>query len=128
MATQLRRTEAKAFFANERTFLHWMNMSVTLGSICAALLGLSGHAHKNWGSGYEQRAIFVRVLALVLMALAIVMAVYAAWVFHYRGEMLQQKADAAYDSRFLPILLGSMLVVSLLIVFGGAIAEFAGSG
>jgi hypothetical protein len=25
--------------ANERTFLHWMNMSVTLGSICAALLG-----------------------------------------------------------------------------------------
>ena len=38
MAT-LRRTEAKAFFANERTFLHWMNMSVTLGSISAALLG-----------------------------------------------------------------------------------------
>ena len=35
MAT-LRRTEAKAFFANERTFLHWMNMSVTLGSISAA--------------------------------------------------------------------------------------------
>lgn len=40
MAT-LRRTEAKAFFANERTFLHWMNMSVTLGSISAALLGES---------------------------------------------------------------------------------------
>jgi uncharacterized membrane protein YidH (DUF202 family) len=38
MAT-LRRTEAKAFFANERTFLHWMNMSVTIGSISAALLG-----------------------------------------------------------------------------------------
>ena len=38
MAT-LCRTEAKAFFANERTFLHWMNMSVTLGSISAALLG-----------------------------------------------------------------------------------------
>lgn len=25
--------------ANERTFLHWMNMSVTIGSISAALLG-----------------------------------------------------------------------------------------
>lgn len=25
--------------ANERTFLHWMNMSVTTGSISAALLG-----------------------------------------------------------------------------------------
>lgn len=40
MAT-LRRTEAKAFFANERTFLHWLNMSVTIGSISAALLGRS---------------------------------------------------------------------------------------
>jgi len=39
MAGNLRRTEAKAFFANERTFLHWMNMSVTTGSISAALLG-----------------------------------------------------------------------------------------
>ena len=61
---ELRRTEAKAYFgkpaattlytmtsylpgssdvcgdaANERTFLHWMNMSVTIGSISAALLG-----------------------------------------------------------------------------------------
>lgn len=26
--------------ANERTFLHWMNMSVTIGSISAALLGV----------------------------------------------------------------------------------------
>jgi hypothetical protein len=71
MAGNLRRTEAKAFFgelgrnsfksdefvacvgyfeltpttfacaANERTFLHWMNMSVTTGSISAALLGKS---------------------------------------------------------------------------------------
>ena len=26
--------------ANERTFLHWMNMSVTIGSISAAMLGM----------------------------------------------------------------------------------------
>jgi uncharacterized membrane protein YidH (DUF202 family) len=29
--------------ANERTFLHWMNMSVTIGSISAALLGEASH-------------------------------------------------------------------------------------
>lgn len=92
----------------------------------ACFTGLSGHAHKNWGSDFEQRAIFVRIVALVLMALAIVMAVYAAYIFHYRGEALQQKADIAYDSRFLPVLLGTVLVISLLIVFGGAIAEFIG--
>ena len=88
--------------------------------------GLSGHAHKNWGTDYQQRAIFVRVVALILMALSILMAIYAAYVFHFRGEMLQQKADVAYDSRFLPVLLGSMLIVALLIVFAGGIAELVG--
>lgn len=68
----------------------------------------------------------MRVVALILMALSILMAIYAAYVFHFRGEMLQQKADVAYDSRFLPVLLGSMLIVALLIVFAGGIAELVG--
>ena len=85
-------------------------MSVTIGSISAALLGeleplsaaagqqswvcdaqaagVSGHAHKNWGSDYAARAIFVRVLALIMMALSILMTLYAAYNFRIRGEML----------------------------------------
>ena len=86
--------------------------------------GLSGHAHKHWGGDYQERAIFVRVVALILMALAIFMAVYAAYVFYYRGQMLEQKADSAYDSRVLPILLGVMLITSLAIVFGGGVEEY----
>ena len=54
MAT-LRRTEAKAFFANERTFLHWMNMSVTLGSISAALLGEFCEGEKRGQAAERQR-------------------------------------------------------------------------
>ncbi len=61
MATTLRRTEAKAFFANERTFLHWMNMSVTLGSISAALLGKCG---------WEGRVIGLEPLNLALALLS----------------------------------------------------------
>ncbi|KAK9918221.1 hypothetical protein WJX75_002340 [Coccomyxa subellipsoidea] len=110
----MRRTEAKAFFANERTFLHWMNMSVTIGSISAALLDYEGHA------------IFVRSISLVLMVLSIFMAVYAAWSFNNRGEMLQAKMDGPYDSRLLPVLLAVILMVALLIVFSGAVAETAG--
>ena len=68
----------------------------------------------------------MRVIALVLMALAIFMAIYAAYNFHHRGEMLQHKLDGPYDSRLLPVLLGVMLIISLLIVFGGAIAEYFG--
>lgn len=87
-AAALRRTEAKAFFANERTFLHWMNMSVTLGSIAAALLGVSGVAHKSWGKGYEHHAAAVRGVATLVMCLAIFMAGYAAKSFVVRGNML----------------------------------------
>ena len=42
--------EPKTFFANERTFLAWLHMAVTIGSISAALLGFaSGAAHVRPG-------------------------------------------------------------------------------
>jgi hypothetical protein len=39
--TTAMRLEPKTFFANERTFLAWLHMAVTLGSISAALLGFA---------------------------------------------------------------------------------------
>ncbi|KAK9807602.1 hypothetical protein WJX72_003870 [[Myrmecia] bisecta] len=125
MAAALRRTEAKAFFANERTFLHWMNMSVTIGSISAAMLGISGHAQKHWDS-HRQRAIFVRALALVMMAISIFMAIYATWNFKLRADMLEERMDGPYDSKVLPILLSVVLMASFLIVFGGTLATLMG--
>jgi uncharacterized membrane protein YidH (DUF202 family) len=46
-ATIPQRIEPKTFFANERTFLSWLHMAVTIGSIGAALLGFSGSAPRN---------------------------------------------------------------------------------
>ncbi|KAK9864228.1 hypothetical protein WJX84_012337 [Apatococcus fuscideae] len=126
MSQTLRRTEAKAFFANERTFLHWMNMAVTIGSISAAMLGIAGHAHKNWGSAYQSQAIFIRILALTMLVIAIFMACYATWNFKTRGDMLLLKQDGPYDSQLLPFLLTTVLMVSLLITFGGSVAKLSG--
>lgn len=120
----LRRTEAKAFFANERTFLHWMNMAVTTGSISAALLGVSGHAHKHWGSEYMTRAVSVRVLALLMMGISIGMAVYAAYNFKKRGDMLTNKMDGPYDNRVLPVLLTIVMMVFLTVVWIGALVSY----
>jgi len=44
--TTMMRIEPKTFSANERTFLSWLHMSVTLGSISAALLGFSSNKGK----------------------------------------------------------------------------------
>ncbi len=41
------RIEPKTFFANERTFLSWLHMAVTIGSIAAALLGFVGVADSS---------------------------------------------------------------------------------
>lgn len=51
--------------------------------------GVSGHAHKHWGSDFTTRAIAVRILALFMMAISIAMAIYAAFNFKRRGDMLQ---------------------------------------
>lgn len=122
----LRRTEAKAFFANERTFLHWMSMSVTIGSIAAALLGVASHAHKNWGDQYTHATIQVRILAVIMMVMAIGIALYAAYNFQLRANMLQAKMDGPYDNRILPVILSVALIASLLVVFGGAVARING--
>ncbi len=47
------RIEPKTFFANERTFLTWMHMAVTIGTIAAALLGFSGSAQRTDKPSYE---------------------------------------------------------------------------
>lgn len=38
--------EPKSFFANERTFLAWLHMAVTIGSVAAALLGFAATADR----------------------------------------------------------------------------------
>ena len=85
----LRRTEAKAFFANERTFLHWLNISVTVGSVAAAMLGVSGHVHKHWGSDFTMTAMAARLVALAMMVMAIFMAAYATFKFASRASLLK---------------------------------------
>lgn len=39
----------QTFFANERTFLAWLHMAVTIGSVSTALLGFSGSSKADPG-------------------------------------------------------------------------------
>ncbi|KAF5830826.1 hypothetical protein DUNSADRAFT_13974 [Dunaliella salina] len=128
MTTELRRTDAKAFFANERTFLHWMNTSVTIGSIAAALSGIAGHAHRNWGNDYIERAVVTRAVSLTMLAMAILMAIWAGYNFHRRNIFLEAKLDGPYDSRALPIMLAGLLLLSLGVVFSGALIRLMDQG
>lgn len=41
------KNEPKTYFANERTFLSWLHMAVTIGSVASALLGFTGSSRKG---------------------------------------------------------------------------------
>lgn len=117
----IRRTDAKAFFANERTFLHWMSTAVTIGSIAAALSGVAGHAHRHWGDDFTERAVLVRVVSLIMLAVAIMIACWSGINFQKRAIFLEAKLDGPYDSRVLPIMLTGVMALSMAVVFGSAL-------
>jgi hypothetical protein len=64
------RVEPKTFFANERTFLSWLNMSVTLGSIASALAA--------FGKSDRKQAAALQIMATVLVVTAISFCLYAS--------------------------------------------------
>lgn len=66
------RLEPKTFFANERTFLAWLHMAVTLGSISAALLGFATGAAADDSQASVSRHL-VELIALILLPLGVAM-------------------------------------------------------
>mmetsp|Transcript_4940 Transcript_4940/g.12040 ORF Transcript_4940/g.12040 Transcript_4940/m.12040 type:complete len:168 (-) Transcript_4940:40-543(-) len=125
-AQVLRRTDVKAFFANERTFLHWLSTSVTLGTISSALAGVVGHTKFSLSQDGE-RIFAVQAIATGLVLVSILMAVIATANFYVRGRYLTLKVDGPYYSRILPIVVTSMMTIAMGIVFVGSVVSYFGS-
>ena len=61
------RVEPKTFFANERTFLTWLHMAVTIGTIAAALLGFSGSAQRSKEPAYDVKPLLPAPAAFLFL-------------------------------------------------------------
>ncbi|KAF9094905.1 vacuolar transporter chaperone [Mortierella sp. AD031] len=91
-ATGAVRMEPKVFFANERTFLNWLQFSVLLGSISLTLL--------NFGN------YMTRVSGAVLTVITLLAMLYALGIFHIRlSNILSTKADRQFHDRIGPTVL-----------------------
>jgi uncharacterized membrane protein YidH (DUF202 family) len=97
--------EPKVFFANERTFLAWMHMSITLASISVAITAFA--EANDWSQMY----------GLVLMPCSIAFCCYSLFMYMKRSRMLRAKDPGPYDDRTGPIVLCSMLGLSIIINF-----------
>ncbi|KAG0371030.1 vacuolar transporter chaperone [Gamsiella multidivaricata] len=86
------RMEPKVFFANERTFLNWLQFSVLLGSISLTLL--------NFGN------YMTRVCGAVLTVITLLAMLYALGIFHVRlSNILSTKPNRQFHDRWGPTVL-----------------------
>ncbi|KAJ2897905.1 hypothetical protein GGI21_002401 [Coemansia aciculifera] len=97
------RVEPKVFFANERTFLSWLNFAIVLGSLALGLLNFGDRTGKIAGAAFTLIAMFVMVYALVL--------------FQWRAERIRQRDAGPYDDRRGPTVLVVVLIAAVVLNF-----------
>ncbi|KAK5791154.1 hypothetical protein VI817_006463 [Penicillium citrinum] len=97
------RVEPKVFFANERTFLSWLNFTVILGGLAVGLL--------NFGDRIG------RISAALFTIIAMGAMVYAVVTFHWRAQSIRRRGQSGFDDRFGPTILAVALLAAIVVNF-----------
>ena len=101
--TSVQKIEPKVFFANERTYLHWLHHGVILSTIASGILAFSQESGQGWGEFY----------ALLLLPLSLGFCIYALNTFLWRADRIKTRIPGRWDDSFGPMFLGSCLVAVL---------------
>ncbi|KAK4049398.1 GTPase regulator Nrf1 [Microbotryomycetes sp. JL201] len=91
------------FFANERTFLSWLNFTVVLGGLAVGLLNFGDRVGK----------ISAGMFTFVSMAIMI----YALVTYHWRAAAIRKRGSGPYDDRVGPTVLCLALLAAIVINF-----------
>ncbi|CAG8438442.1 14016_t:CDS:2 [Ambispora leptoticha] len=97
------RVEPKVFFANERTFLSWLQFTVVLGGLAIGLL--------NFGDRVG------RISAGLFTFVAMAVMIYALVIYHWRAEKIRRSERAPYDDRLGPTVLCIFLLAAVVTNF-----------
>mmetsp|Transcript_17389 Transcript_17389/g.43930 ORF Transcript_17389/g.43930 Transcript_17389/m.43930 type:complete len:139 (+) Transcript_17389:183-599(+) len=102
--------ESKNLYANERTFIHWVHMSVVMGSIATGLLAF---AKRQKG---RDEMFAIQVMAALLIVTAISFIVYALCMFLWRRKVIALKLGNG-EAPLGPLVLASVFSVCLVSIF-----------
>jgi len=91
------------FFANERTFLSWLNFTVILGALAMGML--------NFGD----RPAFIS--AFLFTGVAMAAMIYALVTYHWRAKSIRMRGQAGFDDRFGPTFLAVILLLAVVVNF-----------
>ncbi|KAF7684079.1 Vacuolar transporter chaperone 4 [Astathelohania contejeani] len=101
------RIEPKVFFANERTFLSWLNFSIFVGGIGTAMLGLG-----------DRKAMATGV---AFICVSLMFALYALYLYFWRAHKIRSRDAGPYDDLVGPAVLVcvfcAVMLVSILFKF-----------
>lgn len=97
------RVEPKVFFANERTFLSWLNFTIILGGLAVGLL--------NFGDKVGQ------ISAAIFTVIAMGAMIYALYQFHWRARSIRMRGQQGFDDRFGPTVLAFALFAAVVVNF-----------
>ena len=119
IATRMTSPDVKVILANERTFLAWLHMAVALGSIGAVLLGFGAKKAQNQNtrtatseSPAASSLNLTTAAGLVMLPVAAVFAIYAAYLFSSRLKVIRKREHPTHAVT-VPILMGVALAASL---------------
>lgn len=99
-----KKIEPKIFFANERTFISWLQFSALLLSVSLGLINFGDHISKASGG-------FFIIIAMILAA-------YAQLRFQYRAWQIRFRSDSRFDDTLGPAVLCIVLVIALFVNLG----------
>ena len=97
--------EPKLFFANERTFMKWLEMGVILSSASTAILAFS--ASDSTASYY----------AMGLLPICLLIVGYALTTYLWRATKIASRDATRWDDPSGPIVLTSLLIIALTLEF-----------
>lgn len=93
------RVEPKVF-ANERTFLSWLNFTVILGALDIGML--------NFGD----RVAFIS--AFLFTSVAMLTMIYTLTTYHLRAKSIRMRGQAGFDDWFGPTFLAIILLLAVI--------------
>jgi uncharacterized membrane protein YidH (DUF202 family) len=100
--------EPKLYFANERTFIKWLEMAVILASIAVGVLAFS-----KGGEDGGRAELF----ALMLLPISLIFIAYATVTYLWRSAKIRAREAERWDDPYGPVLITLMLIFALVAQF-----------
>ncbi|CEI91069.1 hypothetical protein RMCBS344292_05372 [Rhizopus microsporus] len=95
---------AKTFFANERTFLHWLKFTLLLGGLAIGLLNFSDKVG--------------RMSAIIFTIVSMSVMIYALYTYHERANRVERNEYGDFSDKYGPAILTIFLVAAVCINMG----------